>query len=119
MNEAWILGATAVAAIVCVVLLVVLLSRMTALVRERDSASREAADLRARVDAFAKGAAEHERDMRGDLTTARKEQGDASTTLRLEVGERLAQFQQGTQRALVDAQNSQREQLQHYANLEP
>ncbi len=115
MSETWILGAVAVAAIACVVLLVVLLSRMTVLVRERDSASREAVDLRARVDAFAKGAAEHERDMRGDLTTARKEQGDASTTLRLEVGERLAQLQQGTRSALVDVQNSQREQLQHFA----
>ncbi|HEY7787285.1 MAG TPA: DNA recombination protein RmuC [Casimicrobiaceae bacterium] len=114
MNEMWLVGANAVAVIACLVLLVVLLARLTALARDRDLAMREAADLRARLDAFAKGSAERERDMRGDLATARKEQGDAAVVLRREVGERLAQFQQGTAQALADAQAAQGAQLKHF-----
>jgi DNA recombination protein RmuC len=114
MNEVWLLGANAIAVVVCVVLLVVLLSRLSALGRDRDLAMREAADLRARLDAFAKGAAEHERDMRGDLATARREQTEAAGVLRREVGERLAQFQQGTGQALADAQAAQGTQLKHF-----
>src|SRR6185437_13133717 len=87
---------------------------LSALARDRDLAMREAADLRARLDAFARGAAEHERDMRGDLATARQEQTESSAVLRREVGERLAQFQQGTGRALADAQAAQGTQLKHF-----
>ncbi|MEP7064007.1 MAG: DNA recombination protein RmuC, partial [Betaproteobacteria bacterium] len=64
--------------------------------------------------AFAKAAAEHERDMRGDLATARQEQSEAAVILRREVGDRLAQFQQGTGQALADAQLAQGTQLKHF-----
>lgn len=114
MNEMWWIAGNAVAAVVCVVLLAVLVSRLSALTRDRDVALREAADLRARLDAFAKGAAEHERDMRGDLANARKEQAESAVILRREVGERLAQFQQGTGQALTDAQAAQGTQLKHF-----
>jgi len=114
MNETWLIAAIAVAVLVSVVLLVVSLSRLSVIVRDRDLAMREAADLRARLDAFAKGAAEHERDMRSDLATARQEQTEAAGVLRREVGERLAQFQQGTGQALADAQAAQGTQLKHF-----
>ena len=114
MNETWLIAAIAVAVLVSVVLLVVSLSRLSVIVRDRDLAMREAADLRARLDAFAKGAAEHERDMRSDLATARQEQTEAAGVLRREVGERLAQFQQSTGQALADAQAAQGTQLKHF-----
>ena len=54
--------------------------------------------------------------MRSDLATARKEQGDAASALRREVGERLTQFQDGTQRSLADANTAQREQLRQFGD---
>jgi DNA recombination protein RmuC len=114
MNEATLLWVALAGIGACALLLVVLMLRLAALTRERDDTTRAAADLRARLDAGAQQAAEHERDMRGDLAIARKEQGDAAVTLRREVGERLAQFQQGTQQGLADAQTAQREQLAQF-----
>ena len=114
MNETVLLVLLLAAVAACAVMLVVLLSRLAALARDRDDVTRAAADLRARLEASAQQAAEHERDMRADLTIARKEQGEAAVTLRREVGERLAQFQQGTQQGLTDAQNLQREQLAQF-----
>ncbi len=114
MNEVWLVGGNVVAFAACIVLLAVLIARLAHLTRDRDQAMREAADLRARLDAFAKAAAEHERDMRGDLATARQEQSEAAVILRREVGDRLAQFQQGTGQALADAQLAQGTQLKHF-----
>jgi DNA recombination protein RmuC len=114
MNEILLLVVVIMAVAVCGVLLFVVLGRLAALAGDRDASTRAAADLRARLDAFAQQAAEHERDMRGDLSQARKEQGEAAVTLRREVGERLAQFQQATQQGLTDAQNLQREQLAQF-----
>jgi DNA recombination protein RmuC len=114
MNEMWLVGGNVVAFAACIVLLVVLIARLARLSHDRDQAMREAADLRARLDAFAGGAAEHERDVRGDLATARQEQAEAAVILRREVGDRLAQFQQGTGQALADAQLAQGTQLKHF-----
>jgi DNA recombination protein RmuC len=113
MNEAW-QAIAAIALVAILVLIVVALFRLAALARERDGAAREAADLRARLEAFAQAAAEHERDMRADLTGARKEQGEAAVALRREVGDRLTQFQSGTQQSLADANTAQREQLKQF-----
>ncbi|MBS0319089.1 MAG: DNA recombination protein RmuC [Proteobacteria bacterium] len=125
MNEGSLLVVALAGILLCIVLLGVLVVRVLALARERDDVTRTAADLRARLDATAQQAAQHERDMRGDLAiarreqgeaalTLRREQGEAATTLRREVGERLAQFQSGTQQSLTDAQNLQREQLAQF-----
>jgi DNA recombination protein RmuC len=113
MNDVW-QAVVAVALVAILVLVVVAVFRLASIGRERDAAAREAADLRARLDAFAQAAAEHERDMRGDLAIARREQGDAAAELRNEVGVRLAQFQQGTQQSLADANTAQSAQLQQF-----
>jgi len=113
MNELW-LAIGAVALVVIVVLIIVALVRLAALARDREEASRDTLAVRARIEAFTRSAAEHERDMRGDLATARREQGETAAVLRREVGDRLAQFQQGTQQSLADANTAQREQLRHF-----
>jgi DNA anti-recombination protein RmuC len=113
INETW-LAFGALALVAMLVLAIVTLVRLSALAREREFAGREAAELRARIDAYSQAAAEHERDMRTDLATARQEQGDAASALRREVGERLTQFQDGTQRSLADANTAQREQLRQF-----
>jgi DNA recombination protein RmuC len=115
MSEA-IAVALFAALVVVAALVVAVLLRQGAAASSRTDAVREAADLRARLDAFAKTAAEHERDMRGDLGAARKEQGEAAAVLRREVGERLAQFQQGTQQLLADANTAQRDQLKQFGD---
>jgi DNA recombination protein RmuC len=108
--------ALAVALVVVATLVVAVLLRQGSAAAARTEAAREAADLRARLDAFAQSAAEHERDMRTDLGAARKEQGEAAAVLRREVGERLAQFQQGTQQLLADANTAQRDQLKQFGD---
>jgi DNA recombination protein RmuC len=114
MIESVLLGVCALAAVGCVVLLALALSRLAVLARDRERGAIDAAALMARLDAAAKGAAEHERDMRGDLAMARNEQADTAANLRREVGERLAQFQAGTQRALADAREAQRGELAQF-----
>src|SRR5690348_5580468 len=89
MNET-LLALAAIALTAILVVVVVLLVRLNAIARARDLAARDASDLRVCFDAFAHAAAEHERDIRGDLATARKEQGDTAMTLRKEVGDRLS-----------------------------
>lgn len=112
IESAIVVGAAVTLAIL--VMVIVLLVRQSGTARERDGAARDAADLRGRLDAFAKGAAEGERDIRGDLATARREQVESAALLRSELSERLAQFQSGTQQALVDAQGAQRLQLAQF-----
>jgi len=114
MIESVLLGVCALAAVGCVVLLALALSRLAVLARDRERGAIDAAALMARLDAAAMGAAEHERDMRGDLAMARNEQADTAANLRREVGERLAQFQAGTQRALADAREAQRGELAQF-----
>ena len=115
MRDTWeVVAVIALAAIV--VLLVVALFRLAAIARDRVGGAREAADLRARLEALAQAGAEHERDMRADLAIARREQGEAAAALRNEVGARLAQFQGGTQQLLSDANTAQREQLHDFGN---
>src|SRR5882724_2591127 len=90
MNSVWE-AVVAVALVAILVLVVVALFRLAAIVRERGTATREAADLRARLDTIAQSSAEHERDVRGDLAIARREQNETAAGLRGEVGERLAE----------------------------
>lgn len=95
-----VLGFCALALVALLVLGAVGLGRINGLMRERDASARDFADVRARFEAFAQGASQHERDVRDGLGAARKEQGDAAVMLRREVNERIAQAQQGTQHAL-------------------
>jgi DNA recombination protein RmuC len=88
MNDNWLFLALFLL-VALVVLAALLHHRIGALLRERDAAARDAADLKARLETYAKAAAEHERDIRQDLATARREQGDAAERMRREVGERL------------------------------
>ncbi len=140
MNETMLLAGAALLSLLSFVALVVVLFRLAALSRERDEVTRAAADLRARLEGTAQQAAQHERDMRGDLAVARKEQGEAATalrreqvessqllrreqgeaatTLRREVGERLAQFQQGTQERLAQFQHGTQQSLTDAQNLQ-
>jgi len=104
----------AAALIVVAVLLVFVLVRIGALVTARDAQLREAAELRARIDTFARETAGHERDVRDDLATARREHGETAAALRMEVGDRLGQFQEGTQRQLADMSGLQQTQLKHF-----
>jgi len=86
-------------------------ARLGRLVRERDGAAREAADLRTRLEAFAQASAQHERDMREDLATARREQSEAAVTLRREVGERLAQLTHGSEQRLEAVRSTVEQRL--------
>jgi len=112
-SEPWLV-VVALALVATLVVAVVTLVRLSALSRERELAAREGVALRERIDAYAQAGVAQERDMRADLATARREQGDAAAILRREVGERLAQFQSATQQALSDAQAAQREQLKQF-----
>jgi DNA recombination protein RmuC len=89
MNETLFFVLAGIALVATLVLVVVILARLGSIARDRDAATRETADIRARFEAFAHAAAEHERDMRGDLATARKEQAETALALRKEVGDRL------------------------------
>src|SRR5436190_12620124 len=89
MNEV-LLVLAGIALAATLVLVIVVVARLGSIARDRDAATRETADIRARFEAFAHAAAEHERDMRGDLATARKEQADTGLALRKEVGDRVS-----------------------------
>ena len=116
MTTTVLLVLIATVVVVVAILVAMALGRVSTLVAAKDAAVREAGELRARLDAIAQSAAEHERDMRGDLSMARREQGEAAAGLRREVGDRLAQFQHGTQQTLSDANTAQREQLKQFGN---
>jgi DNA recombination protein RmuC len=98
MDAWWIVSAIALCALV--VLGVITLARLGRLGGERDASSREAADLRARLETFAQSSAQHERDLREELARARQEQSEAAVALRREVGERLSQLTQGSEQRL-------------------
>jgi len=88
----WFFVAGAVVLVALTVLAIVIVVRLGALVRERDAGVRDAADVRARLDALGQSGAQHERDVRGDLAAARREQVEGGAVLRREVGERLTQL---------------------------
>jgi DNA recombination protein RmuC len=110
MNET-LFALTTIALIAIAILIAVILIRLSSIARDRDAAMREAVDLRARFDAFAHGAAEHERDMRGDLATARKEQGDTAMALRKEVGDRLSELTNTVEQKLEAVRNESGKKL--------
>ena len=103
---------------VLVVLAAVILLRLAALARTRDdemrAAVRDAADLRAKLDALATQVGNVERDIRQDLANTRAEQGIAATGLRTEVGDAIGRFREMTQQQLTDMAGLQQRQLQGF-----
>ncbi|MFO1412467.1 MAG: DNA recombination protein RmuC [Burkholderiales bacterium] len=111
-------------AIIAMLFVLVLLAgavlwRVAGLARLRDEtardAIRDAAELRARLDALSAQLANVERDVRQDLAITRSEQGTAAAGLRTEVGTALAQFRDTTQTQLTDMATLQQRQLAGFA----
>ena len=117
MNDPLNLAVLAVL-VVLVVIAVVILMRLAALARVRDdemrSAVRDAADLRAKLEALNTQVAHVERDVRQDLANTRAEQGTAATGLRTEVGAAIDRFRAMTQQQLTDTAGLQQRQLQGF-----
>ena len=110
MNET-MLALAGIALVAILVLVVVTFFRLGSIVRDRDGAAREATDLRARFEAFAQAGAEHERDMRGDLATARREQNETAVALRKEVGDRLLELTRTVEQKLDGLRNENAKKL--------
>jgi DNA recombination protein RmuC len=91
MNDVFLI-AIVVVLVVVAALLAMILVRVIGLVRGRDEGARDAAELRGRFDALARGVADHERDVRNDLTVARNDATSASAALRQEVATAMSRF---------------------------
>ncbi|HEY3531558.1 MAG TPA: hypothetical protein VGL43_00380, partial [Casimicrobiaceae bacterium] len=81
MNDVFLI-AIVVVLVVVAALLAMILVRVIGLARGRDEGARDAAELRGRFDALARGVADHERDVRNDLAVARNDATSASAALR-------------------------------------
>jgi len=112
----YVLMAVVVALVVLIGLAAAILVRLTGLARSRDRDAREAAELRGLLEAFGRDAANHERDIRADLATARNESAASGAALRKEVGETLSRFTQATGQQLTGMAALQQEQLKSFAD---
>jgi DNA recombination protein RmuC len=110
-----------VSIVVLLVLGIVGLVRLSHLARTRDDeardATREAADVRARIDAVGVQVARVESDIRQDLANARTEHANTATGLRTEVGGAIGKFREATQAQLTDMAGLQQKQLQGFGEL--
>ncbi len=77
-------------------------------------AVRDAADIRARLDALQAQVAHVETDIRQDLAIARGEQATAGTGLRTEVGGAIGRLRETVQQQLTDTSGMQMRQLQGF-----
>ncbi|MEO6566002.1 MAG: DNA recombination protein RmuC [Casimicrobiaceae bacterium] len=77
-------------------------------------AVRDAADIRARLDALQAQVAHVETDIRQDLANARGEQANAGTSLRTEVGTAIGRLRDTVQQQLTDTSGMQMRQLQGF-----
>ena len=100
--------------VVVIALLVALLVRQGALARDRDAAAREGAELRGRLEAFGRGVADHERDVRQDLAIARNEAAGAGTALRQEIGEAMARYAETNAQLHTAAASAQATELKAF-----
>ncbi len=114
MNEALLIGVVIGFAILAA-LAAMTLVRVMGLARERDTAARDAAELRSRLEVFGRDVADHERDVRADLATARNEAATVGAALRQELASALARQQQGTAQQLTGMSALQQEQLKSFA----
>ena len=102
--------------VVVITLLVTLLLRLGTLARDREAASREGAELRGRLEAFGRGVADHERDVRQDLAIARNEAAGAGTALRQEIGEVMARYAETNAQLHAAAANAQATELKAFGD---
>ena len=100
--------------VVVIALLVAVLLRFGALARDRDAAAREGAELRGRLEAFGRGVADHERDVRQDLAIARNESAGAGTALRQEIGDVMARYAETNAQLHAAAANAQATELKAF-----
>jgi len=105
-----------VALVVVAALVAAVLARLSALASSRDAASREAGELRTRLEVLAATNADFERDLRQDLANARTEQAAAAQTGRTELGATLAQHAQATHQQLAAMASAQNEQMKHFGD---
>jgi DNA recombination protein RmuC len=99
-----------------VVLAAITLSRLSALSAARETAARDAADLRTRLDVLSAQGADLERDLRQDLSIARQEQAAAAQVARSELAAGLGQFGQAMQQQLTGMSGAQSEQLKQFGD---
>ena len=100
--------------VVLIALSAMTLVRLIALARERDTASRDAAELRGRLESIGRGVADHERDVRQDLAIARNEAAGAGIALRQELGEVMARFAETNAQLHTAASNAQAAELKAF-----
>jgi len=105
-----------VALVVVAALVVAVLARIGSLSGSRDAATREAAELRTRLEVLAATNADFERDLRQDFANARAEQAAAAQTARTELGATLAQQAQTMQQQLAGMAGTQAEQLKQFGD---
>jgi DNA recombination protein RmuC len=102
--------------VVAVVLCAIALSRLSAIARDREAATRDAADLRTQVAVLAEKTADFERDLKLDLGRVRSEQDNAAATARTEISAALARHAQTTQQQLTGMAGTQNERLAQFAD---
>jgi DNA recombination protein RmuC len=98
-------------AALAVLLSVIAVAKLSALTSARDTAARDAADVRTRLEVLAAQNADLERDLRQDLSLARQEQANASQIARSELATGLSQFGQSMHQQLAGMSGAQGEQL--------
>jgi len=113
MNDALLIAA-GIGFVVLLALAAATLVRLIALARERDSAARDAAELRGRLEAIGRGVVDHERDVRQDLAIARNEAAGAGTALRQEVGEVMARYSETNAQLHAAASHAQATELKAF-----
>jgi len=90
------------------------LSRMARLAAARDTAAREAAELRTRIEVMAAKSDDFERDLARDFATARAEQAAAALSARSELASSLAQHLQTMSQQLAGMSGAQNDELKHF-----
>ena len=101
---------------VAIVLTAIALSRLSALTAGRETALRDAADLRARLEVLNAQNVDLERDLRQDLSIARQEQAAAAQVARDELANGLARFGQAMAQQLAGMSSVQTEQLRQFGD---
>ncbi len=115
MSDASLIG-VAIGFVVVIALALMTLWRVATLARERDSAARDAAELRGRLDVIGRGTADHERDVRSDLATARNEAAAGGAALRQEVGQIMTRFAETNAQLHGAASTAQATELKRFGD---
>jgi DNA recombination protein RmuC len=103
-----------VALVVTIALAITTLARLMGLARERNTAARDAAELRGALQAISRGIADHERDVRTDLAAARSDAASGATSLREELAAAMARQLHGTAQQLSGMNTVQQDHLKAF-----